>query len=114
MCSSDLTNFKEYSQRLFYYEEPKFICEITGQTDLTFIEANDSEDKQLKELQNIPDSIVSEFTSYLKKCNSKDVKKISRDFLKYLNSTFYLGESVYLKKGSNNLSGSFEVDYNKL
>lgn len=97
-------NYEDYLQRMDYYLEQKFVCEITGNSCLTFFEALKSEIKEIKDVENnFPEALKVHILRFIQfsKISRLDML-VDHVYLKFKNN-YFPGESVLLKGIENEI-----------
>lgn len=92
-------DYEEFLARLDYYHRKKFVCEITGNSCLTFFEAYDSELKEIADLESsFPEALREHILKYLQfnRISRLDVL-VDKVYLIFKNE-YYPGEEVFVKK----------------
>ncbi|OBA24211.1 hypothetical protein METBIDRAFT_30537 [Metschnikowia bicuspidata var. bicuspidata NRRL YB-4993] len=92
-------NYEEYLARMDYYRRRKFVCEITGNSCLTYYEAFDSEAKEIRDLEtNFPEALREHILKFLQfnRISRLDLL-VDKVYLVFKNE-YFPGEEVYVKK----------------
>lgn len=97
-------DYEDYLDRMDYYLEQKFVCEITGNSCLTFFEALKSEIKEIKDVENnFPEALKVHILRFIQfsKISRLDML-VDHVYLKFKNN-YFPGESVLLKGIENEI-----------
>ncbi|KAL2829168.1 ATP-utilizing chromatin assembly and remodelling N-terminal-domain-containing protein [Aspergillus cavernicola] len=91
------TNYESYLQRMDFYKQRKFICEITGHSGLTFFEANRSEMEESREVNNsFPDALKGPILRRTQFSTVSRVDNLVDEIYEEFKIDFYPGESVLI------------------
>ncbi|CAI5760726.1 unnamed protein product [Candida verbasci] len=91
-------SYEDYLSRLDYYNQNKFVCEITGNSCLTYFEAFDSELHEKKEVdKNFPEALKEHLLRYLNfnRCTRLD-QLVDKVYTMFKND-YFPGETIYLR-----------------
>lgn len=91
--------YEDYLARLDYYNRRKFVCEITGNSCLTFFEAYDSELHEIEDLEkNFPEALREHILKFLQfnRISRLDLL-VDKVYLVFKNE-YFPGEEVHVKK----------------
>lgn len=90
--------YEEYLERLDYYNKRKFVCEITGNSCLTFFEALRSEIKEIEDLnRHFPDALKEHVLKFLQFNRITRLDQlVDKVYLQFKNN-YFPGEYVLLK-----------------
>lgn len=90
--------YDEYLERMDYYHKRKFVCEITGNSCLTFFEALDSEIKEFKDVENnFPEALKVHILRFLQFNRITRLDQlVDGVYLKFKNN-YFPGEYILLK-----------------
>lgn len=92
-------DYDAYLARMDYYYRRKFVCEITGNSCLTFFEAYNSENKEIKDVEkNFPEALREHILRFLQfnRITRLDLL-VDKVYLVFKNN-YFPGEEVYVKK----------------
>lgn len=92
------TNYDDYLSRMDYYHRKKFVCEITGNSCLTFFEALESEIKEVKDVErNFPEALKGHILRFLQFNRITRLDQlVDKVYLQFKNN-YFPGEYVLLK-----------------
>ena len=90
--------YEEYLERLDFYNRPKFVCEITGNSCLTYFQALDSEEHERKEVdKNFPENLREHILRYLQFNRVSRSDQLVDQVYHTFKNDYFPGETVYLK-----------------
>lgn len=93
--------YDEYLKRLDYYNTRKFVCEITGNSCLTFFEAYDSESKEIKDVEsNFPEALREHILRFLQFNRISRLDQLVDKVYSVFKNDYFPGEEVYVKGSS--------------
>lgn len=99
--------YEEYLQRMDYYRRRKFVCEITGNSCLTFFEALESETKEIQEVEkNFPEALREHILRFLQFNRITRLDQLVDKVYVVFKNDYFPGETIILK--GTILSGSSE------
>ncbi|KAI5963095.1 uncharacterized protein KGF55_002887 [Candida pseudojiufengensis] len=98
--------YEEFLTRLDFYNKRKFVCEITGNSCLTYFEALTSELNEKKELdKNFPENLREHILRYLQFNRISRLDQLVDKVYQIFKNDYFPGEMVFLKGlDPNNLS----------
>ncbi|KAI9894762.1 MAG: hypothetical protein M1814_002119 [Vezdaea aestivalis] len=89
------TNYEDYLHRMDFYKQPRFICDITGHSNLTFFEALDSERLNSFELEKaFPESLKEPVLRRAQFSTIPRIDKLVDETYEALKAEYYPGEVV--------------------
>ncbi|KAL3473994.1 ATP-utilizing chromatin assembly and remodelling N-terminal-domain-containing protein [Aspergillus californicus] len=89
------TNYESYLQRMDFYKQRKFICEITGHSGLTFFEAHRSEMEESREVNNsFPEALKGPILRRTQFSTVSRVDNLVDEIFEEFKGDFYPGEPV--------------------
>ncbi|KAJ5506714.1 hypothetical protein N7453_005671 [Penicillium expansum] len=102
------TSYEPYLQRMDFYKQRRFICEITGHSGLTFFEALRSETEESREVNNsFPDALREPILRRIQFSIVSRVDSLVDEIYEEFKSDFYPGEAVLiLLEDSSRLHGT--------
>ncbi|CAG8930570.1 unnamed protein product [Penicillium salamii] len=102
------TTYEPYLQRMDFYKQRRFICEITGHSGLTFFEALRSETEESREVNNsFPDALREPILRRIQFSTVSRVDSLVDEVYEEFKSDFYPGEAVLiLLEDSSRLHGT--------
>lgn len=108
------TDYEDYLVRMDYYHRRKFVCEITGNSCLTFFEAYNSEQKEIKDVEkNFPEALREHILRFLQFNRITRLDQLVDKVYLVFKNDYFPGEEVYVKKAiftnSNTQTGP-EID----
>lgn len=92
-------DYEAYLARTDYYNRRKFVCEITGNSCLTYYEAYESEAKEIQDLEsNFPEALREHILKFLQfnRISRLDLL-VDKVYLVFKNE-YFPGEEVFVKK----------------
>ncbi|KAL2851612.1 ATP-utilizing chromatin assembly and remodelling N-terminal-domain-containing protein [Aspergillus pseudoustus] len=96
------TNYESYLQRMDFYKQRKFICEITGHSGLTFFEAHRSEMEESREVNNsFPDALKGPILRRTQFSTVSRVDNLVDEIYEEFKQDFYPGEPVLILLDDN-------------
>lgn len=96
--------YDEYLERLDYYHRRKFVCEITGNSCLTFFEAYDSENKEIKAVeQNFPEALREHILRFLQFNRISRLDQLVDKVYLVFKNEYFPGEEIFVKVVSGKL-----------
>lgn len=104
------TTYEDYLVRMDYYHRRKFVCEITGNSCLTFFEAHSSEQKEIKDVEkNFPEALREHILRFLQFNRITRLDQLVDKVYLVFKNDYFPGEEIYVKKAiftnSNNHNG---------
>lgn len=91
-------NYDDYLNRMDYYYHRKFVCEITGNSCLTFFEAFESEQKEIKDVEkNFPEALREHLLRFLQFNRITRLDQLVDKVYLVFKSEYFPGEEVYVK-----------------
>ncbi|KAH1492060.1 hypothetical protein KXV92_008155 [Aspergillus fumigatus] len=91
------TNYEPYLQRMDFYKQKRFICEITGHSGLTFFEALRSEMEESREVNNaFPDALKGPILRRIQFSTVSRVDNLVDEIYEEFKQDFYPGEPVLI------------------
>lgn len=91
--------YEDYVSRMDYYHHRKFVCEITGNSCLTFFEAYDSELKEIKDVErNFPEALREHILRFLQFNRITRLDQLVDKVYLVFKNEYFPGEDVYVKK----------------
>lgn len=102
--------YDDYVNRLDYYHRRKFVCEITGNSCLTFFEAYDSENKEIKDVEsNSPEALREHILRFLQFNRISRLDQLVDKVYLVFKNEYFPGEEIFVKvltgKAENTESG---------
>ncbi|PTU17252.1 hypothetical protein P175DRAFT_0103946 [Aspergillus ochraceoroseus IBT 24754] len=96
------TNYESYLQRMDFYKQRKFICEITGHSGLTFFEAFRSEMEESREVNSsFPDALKEPILRRAQFSTISRVDSLVDEIYEEFKQDFYPGEQVLILLDDN-------------
>ncbi|PLB51243.1 chromatin remodeling complex WSTF-ISWI, large subunit [Aspergillus steynii IBT 23096] len=96
------TNYEPYLQRMDFYKQRRFICEITGHSGLTFFEALRSETEESKEVNSaFPDALKEPILRRIQFSTVSRVDNLVDEVFEEFKQDFYPGEPVLILLDDN-------------
>ncbi|KAJ5558424.1 DDT domain superfamily [Penicillium sp. DV-2018c] len=96
------TSYEHYLQRMDFYKQRRFICEITGHSGLTFFEALRSEMEESREVNNsFPDALREPILRRIQFSTVSRVDSLVDEIYEEFKSDFYPGEAVVILLDDN-------------
>ncbi|PKX99937.1 chromatin remodeling complex WSTF-ISWI, large subunit [Aspergillus campestris IBT 28561] len=96
------TNYEPYLQRMDFYKQRRFICEITGHSGLNFFEALRSEMEESREVNNIfPDALKEPILRRIQFSTVSRVDNLVDEIYEEFKRDFYPGEPVLILLDDN-------------
>lgn len=90
--------YEDYLNRMDYYHRRKFVCEITGNSCLTFFEAFDSELKEIKDVEkNFPEALREHILRFLQFNRISRLDQLVDKVYLVFKNEYFPGEEVYVK-----------------
>ncbi|KAK6466076.1 hypothetical protein DFJ63DRAFT_302555 [Scheffersomyces coipomensis] len=100
-------NYEDYLNRMDYFKRKKFVCEITGNSCLTFFEALESEAKEIEGVErNFPEALREHILRFLQFNRITRLDQLVDKVYSVFKNDFFPGETIFIK-------GSL-TDYNSL
>lgn len=91
--------YDDYLNRMDYYYRRKFVCEITGNSCLTFFEAYNSENKEIKDVEkNFPEALREHILRFLQFNRITRLDQLVDKVYLVFKNDYFPGEEVYVKK----------------
>lgn len=91
--------YEDYVNRMDYYHRRKFVCEITGNSCLTFFEAYESELKEIKDVErNFPEALREHILRFLQFNRITRLDQLVDKVYLVFKNEYFPGEDVYVKK----------------
>ncbi|KAK9476429.1 ATP-utilizing chromatin assembly and remodelling N-terminal-domain-containing protein [Lipomyces japonicus] len=88
-------NYEEYLKRMDFYNQRRFICEITGHSNLSFFEALRSETSEGREVdETFPDSLKEPVLRRVQFCTVSRLDHLVDEVYEAFRNDFYPGEYV--------------------
>ncbi|KAM9912926.1 hypothetical protein OXX69_002085 [Metschnikowia pulcherrima] len=92
-------NYEDYLARVDYYNRRKFVCEITGNSCLTYYEAYNSETKEIEDLEaNFPEALREHILKFLQFNRISRLDLLVDKVYSVFKNEYFPGEEVYVKK----------------
>ncbi|KAB8260767.1 ATP-utilizing chromatin assembly and remodelling N-terminal-domain-containing protein [Aspergillus pseudonomiae] len=96
------TQYEPYLQRMDFYKQRRFICEITGHSGLTFFEALRSELEESREVNNtFPDALKEPILRRIQFSTVSRVDNLVDEIYEEFKQDFYPGEPVLILLDDN-------------
>lgn len=90
--------YEEYLQRLDYYKHRKFVCEITGNSCLTFFEALESEIKEIQGVErDFPEALREHILRFLQFNRITRLDQLVDKVYLVFKGDYFPGETIYIK-----------------
>lgn len=90
--------YEEYLNRLDYYNRRKFVCEITGNSCLTFFEALESEAKEIKGVEkNFPEALREHILRFLQFNRITRLDQLVDKVYLVFKNDYFPGETIFIK-----------------
>lgn len=90
--------YEDFLERMDFYNKRKFVCEITGNSCLTYFEALQSEANERKEVdRNFPENLREHILRYLQFNQISRLDQLIDKVYLTFKSDYFPGEVVYLK-----------------
>lgn len=97
-------DYEDYLARMDYYQRRKFVCEITGNSCLTFFDAYSSELKEIKDVeQNFPEALKEHILRFLQFNRITRLDQLVDKVYQVFKSEYFPGEEVFVRKAFNAL-----------
>lgn len=94
-------DYEEYLQRMDYYHRRKFVCEITGNSCLTFFEAWESEQQEVKDVEkNFPEALREHILRFLQFNRISRIDQLVDKVYLVFKNEYFPGEEVHVKRGA--------------
>jgi len=91
--------YEDYLTRMDYYYRRKFVCEITGNSCLTFFEAYNSENKEIKDVEkNFPEALREHILRFLQFNRITRLDQLVDKVYLVFKNDYFPGEVVFVKK----------------
>lgn len=98
-------DYEDYLVRMDYYYRRKFVCEITGNSCLTFFEAYNSEQKEIKDVEkNFPEALREHILRFLQFNRITRLDQLVDKVYLVFKNDYFPGEEVYVKKAISTYS----------
>lgn len=102
-------NYEEYLERMDYYNRRKFVCEITGNSCLTYFEALNSEEKEIKGVEkNFPEALREHILRFLQFNRITRLDQLVDKVYLVFKNDYFPGENIYIR-GMNNTEDSYDA-----
>lgn len=90
--------YEEYMARLDFFQQRRFVCEITGNSCLTFFQALDSEKREIKGVEkNFPEALREHILRFLQFNRITRLDHlVDKVYLTFRND-YFPGETIYIK-----------------
>lgn len=90
--------YEEYIKRLDFFQQRKFVCEITGNSCLTFFQALESEKREIKGVEkNFPEALREHILRFLQFNRITRLDHlVDKVYLSFRND-YFPGETIYIK-----------------
>lgn len=90
--------YEDYLQRMDYYHRKKFVCEITGNSCLTFFQAIESETKEIHEVErNFPEALKEHILRFLQFNRITRLDQLVDKVYLVFKNDYFPGETIILK-----------------
>jgi len=90
--------YEDYLQRMDYYHRKKFVCEITGNSCLTFFQATESEAKEIQEVEkNFPEALKEHILRFLQFNRITRLDQLVDKVYLVFKNDYFPGETIILK-----------------
>lgn len=90
--------YEEYLVRRDYYSRRKFVCEITGNSCLTFLEALESEAREIKGVEkNFPEALREHILRFLQFNRITRLDQLVDKVYAVFKNDYFPGETIYIK-----------------
>lgn len=90
--------YDEYLARLDYYNKRKFVCEITGNSCLTFFEARQSELKEIEGVEkNFPEALREHILRFLQFNRITRLDQLVDKVYLVFKNDYFPGETIFIK-----------------
>lgn len=91
-------NYEDYLNRLDYYRRRKFVCEITGNSCLTFYEASQSEIKEIKGVEkNFPEALREHILRFLQFNRITRLDQLVDKVYSVFKNDYFPGETIFIR-----------------
>lgn len=91
-------NYDDYLRRLDYYKTRKFVCEITGNSCLTFFEAYESEVKEISLVENsFPEHLKEPILRHIQFSTVPRIDQLVDEVYATFKKDYYPGETVMVR-----------------
>lgn len=98
--------YEEYLQRMDYYNRKKFVCEITGNSCLTFFQAIESEEKEIEEVErSFPEALKEHILRFLQFNRITRLDQLVDKVYLVFKNDYFPGETIILKGSILNAQG---------
>nr|CAH7768363.1 unnamed protein product [Callosobruchus chinensis] len=87
-------DYEEYSEKIILYNSMVWSCELTGKTNLTYIEALESEEQARKSIQEFPVELRIPLLFLATKTQRTSFIEMSEDIFMYMKNRYFIGEHI--------------------
>ncbi|CUM62618.1 uncharacterized protein PRCAT00000172001 [Priceomyces carsonii] len=95
-------NYEDYVARMDYYNTKKFVCEITGNSCLTFFEAMESEEREIKGVEkNFPETLREHILRFLQFSRITRLDQLVDRVYLVFKDDYFPGETIFIKGPMN-------------
>lgn len=92
------TTYQAYLDRMDFYNQKKFVCEVTGNSCLTYLEAYNSELKEISTVEkNFPENLKEPVLRYLQFSTVTRIDQLVDEVYLTFRNDYYPGETVYVR-----------------
>lgn len=101
--------YDDYLKRVDYYNRRKFVCEITGNSCLTFFEALESEQKEITGVEsNFPEALREHILRFLQFNRITRLDHlVDKVYLTFKND-YFPGETIFIKGSINTVNNQYQ------
>ncbi|KAG7194095.1 uncharacterized protein KQ657_004803 [Scheffersomyces spartinae] len=101
--------YEDYLKRIDYYNRRKFVCEITGNSCLTFFEALESEQKEITGVEsNFPEALREHILRFLQFNRITRLDHlVDKVYLTFKND-YFPGETIFIKGSINTTNNQYQ------
>lgn len=104
------TEYNDYLLRMDYYRNKKFVCEITGNSCLTFFEALKSESVEILEVEkNFPENLKEHILRFLQFNQISRLDQLVDKVYANFKNDYFPGETIFIK-GISHLNSNGEIE----
>ncbi|CAK7894789.1 imitation switch two complex protein 1 [[Candida] anglica] len=97
--------YEEYLSRLDYYKSRKFVCEITGNSCLTFFEALESEAREIKGVErDFPEALREHILRFLQFNRITRLDQLVDKVYSVFKNDYFPGETIFIKGSIANMA----------
>ncbi|ODV81919.1 uncharacterized protein CANTADRAFT_44339 [Suhomyces tanzawaensis NRRL Y-17324] len=103
--------YDQYLARMDYYHRRKFVCEITGNSCLTFFEAYESETREIKGVEkNFPEALREHILRFLQFNRITRLDQLIDKVYLVFRNDYFPGETIYIKTSHLESVGTSQLE----